>query len=53
MNKVYNSILTFPKQELAKINYNLLSRYLTFDSASNTEAIIQKLIKRIVSYIII
>lgn len=50
---IYGNSLSLPKQELAKINYNLISRYLAYEDIEDEEEdldpknIIQKCIKRI------
>jgi hypothetical protein len=49
---IYGNSLTLPKQELAKVNYNLISRYLAYEDTEDEEEdldpknIIQKIIKR-------
>ena len=46
---VFGNSLHFPKQELSKINYNLIARYLAYevDEDEDTTNIIQKIIKRL------
>ena len=50
---IYGNSLSLPKQELAKINYNLISRYLAYEEIEDEDEdldpknIIQKIIKRI------
>lgn len=46
---VFGNTINFPKQELSKINYNLIARYLSYeiDEDDDTSNITQKVIKRI------
>jgi hypothetical protein len=46
---VFGNTIHFPKQELFKINYNLIARYLSYETEEDddTSIITQKIIKRI------
>ena len=47
IGSIYGNTMHFPRQELSKIDYNLIARYLAYQTDEDESAITQKIIKRI------
>jgi SpoU rRNA methylase family enzyme len=47
MHNVFNGMYVYPKQELAKINFNLIARYFVISEDDENKAV-QGIMKRIV-----
>lgn len=52
MYNVFQNMYVYPKQELAKINFNLISRYFVVNDECENKTV-QSLLKRIVRILII